>query len=296
MKTTILILTMVADSNLVQIQLMSDLHLETPKSRPTYNEFVIQPQCKYLALLGDIGIVKDQALFHFLELQLQHFDKVFFVLGNHEPYQSTHYEATKAMQQFEIDIKTRRKPTTGEFIFLHRTRHNLSEAVTILGCTLQSRISQDQMQTVSMFCSDFQEICDWTVEMHNDAHGEDLTWLNEQVSVIQDTDPNRRIMVMSHHCPTMSRETASPSHLEDANGIRTAFSADLSQEICWTSPQVVVWAFGHTHFNCDYIDKATGKRVIANQKGYRRNENVDFDSNKVVDIGGESLHNRLQFP
>ena len=29
-----------------------------------------------------------------------------------------------------------------------------------------------------------------------------------------------------------------------------------------------LWAFGHTHYSVDFKDEETGKRVIANQKGY----------------------------
>ncbi|KAF7902675.1 hypothetical protein EAF00_002578 [Botryotinia globosa] len=68
----------------VQFQIMSDLHLETPSARPSYQHFKIQPECKYLALLGDIGKVLDYELNAFLEDQLRVFEIVFFVQGNHE--------------------------------------------------------------------------------------------------------------------------------------------------------------------------------------------------------------------
>ena len=271
-------------SDLIQIQLMSDLHLETPNSRPCYADFVIHPQCKYLTLLGDIGNVKDEALFQFLRTQVTQFETIFFVLGNHEAYDTTYSAAEQMMLQFETDINSRSNSSDGKFIFLNHRRHDLSATVTILGCTLYSRISQEQEQTVSMLCSDFDRISNWSINSHNEAHDRDLAWLNQQVALIDKSEPTRSIVVMTHHCPVMAGETASASHCEDANGIRTAFSPDLSAEVCWTNTRVVIWAFGHTHLNCDYPEKATGKRVIANQKGYRRSENVDFDSDKVIGI------------
>ena len=65
---------------------MSDLHLETPSARPSYQHFKIQPECKYLALLDDNGKVLDYELIAFLENQLRAFEIVFFVQGNHEAY------------------------------------------------------------------------------------------------------------------------------------------------------------------------------------------------------------------
>jgi hypothetical protein len=79
----------------VQFQLLSDLHLETPLIRPQYTTFKIPPRSRYLALLGDIGYATSPALFDFLQKQLQNFQIVFFLLGNHEPYGTT-FPAAKA--------------------------------------------------------------------------------------------------------------------------------------------------------------------------------------------------------
>jgi len=59
---------------------------------------------------------------------------------------------------------------------------------------------------------------------------------------------------------------------------------DLSDQICWTSADVRLWAFGHTHCNCDFEDLGTKKRVVANQKGYCRSELETFDASKVVKV------------
>lgn len=49
---------------MASFQILSDLHLEAPKA---YDLFDIVPKAPYLALLGDIGNVKDDGLFIFLE-------------------------------------------------------------------------------------------------------------------------------------------------------------------------------------------------------------------------------------
>ena len=59
-----------------------------------------------------------------------------------------------------------------------------------------------------------------------------------------------------------------------------------------------VWAFGHTHFNCDLVETGTGagkKRVLANQRGYAgQAEAVGFEVEKVVRLpnGGEGEEER----
>lgn len=71
--------------------------------------FDIAPQAPYLAILGDIGNIKDNGLFIFLEAQLQKFQIVFFLLGNHEPYHSNWATARKKkMQRFSTTINQKR--------------------------------------------------------------------------------------------------------------------------------------------------------------------------------------------
>ena len=278
----------------VRLQLMSDLHLETPRMLPMYASFHIEPESPYLALLGDIGSAHDDRLFAFLEEQLEQFEAVFYVLGNHEPYQPedstkslTREDAVAAMQRFEADAAARKEenPGTslGRFVLLDRRRYDVDDRVTILGCTLFSRIEEEQRSTVSLFVSDFSNIANWTVDAHNAAHEIDLAWLNEQVASISRDEPHRTIAILTHYSPTVLPEASDPEHAEDDRGVRSAFATDLSGEVCWTSASVELWGFGHTHYNCDFVCEA--KRVVANQRGYGREESYDFYADKVVELG-----------
>ena len=269
----------------IQFQIMSDLHLETPQTRPTYDEFKIQPQCLYLALLGDIGNVQDPRLFTFIEEQLHHFALVFFLLGNHEPYGMTFLAAQESVRAFK-DYTDRQRSvpnsSTGEFVFLDQTRRDLPGEITVLGCTLFSHIMPEQRETVSRFVSDFSSIDGWTMDTHCAAHEADLAWLNGQVTQIVQDEPHRSIVIFTHHSPTTLEAANNPGHLKDSAQVRSAFTTDVSDQVCWASTQVRLWAFGHTHFNCDIQDPQTGKRIVANQKGYRRAELLTFSATKIV--------------
>lgn len=275
------------------IQVMSDLHLETPKFLPMYNEFQIEPRAKYLALLGDIGIAADDSLFGFLTRQLHRFEVIFYVLGNHEPYSSRCDDAVVRMEAFEESIESRRgleqqdgtSPSNlGQFIFLNRRRFDLSSNVTILGCTLFSHISDEQRSTVSLFVSDFCNIADWSVDRHNAAHRVDLAWLNAEVEAIARDEPHRSVVVLTHHSPTAAPDANDPEHEEDSRGVQSAFVTDLQEEQCWVLPVVKIWAFGHTHYNCEFVDGKTGKLVVANQRGYGREDIFNFDGGKTIDV------------
>lgn len=59
---------------------------------------------------------------------------------------------------------------------------------------------------------------------------------------------------------------------------------DLSGELCWKQGVTKLWAFSHTHFNCDFRDAETGKRVVFNQRGYYVSQTEDLDAAKIFEI------------
>jgi len=115
---------------------------------------------------------------------------------------------------------------------------------------------------VSRSLNDFYAVSGWTLEKYNDAHAQDVKWLEEQCATIKAQEPGRRVVILTHHAPTF-HNTSAPEH---RGGIlNSAFATEMTTSPCWGSP-VKVWAFGHTHFNCDDVLK--GVRVVSNQRGY----------------------------
>jgi hypothetical protein len=272
---------------MTSIQILSDLHLESPSA---YNIFTIPPKAPFLALLGDIGNVRDAGFFPFIETQLRNFSTVFLLLGNHEPYHSSWPDVRRKIEQFSQDIRLQddREPglSLGAFVFLDRTRHDISDTVTVLGCTLYSHVPAEHEERVSFGLNDFYHIDNWTVPDHNAAHAADLRWLNEQVASISAAEPHRKIVVFTHHSPVTRDERAvDPAHAA-GSAISYGFSTDLSNEECWQNTSVRLWAFGHTHYNCDFVvkDQAKEMRVVSNQRGYYFKQAREFDIQKVATV------------
>ena len=269
---------------MAQIQILSDLHLETPSA---YDVFDIPPVAPYLALLGDIGNTKDDGFFAFIEAQLAKFQIVFLLLGNHEPYHSSWETARNRVKDFSESLALKQyqdRNQLGDFIFLDQTRYDLNSEVTILGCILYSKVTAAQEERVSFGLNDFYHIEDWTVAQHCVAHESDLRWLNDHVSVISKTEPQRKIVIFTHHCPVAADIRSIDPARPESSPLSSGFSTDLSGELCWMNPQVKVWAFGHTHYNCDFVDEKTGKRVIANQRGYYFAQANSFDVQLAVSV------------
>lgn len=249
----------------ISLQISSDLHLEAPAA---YDIFSIPPKAPILALLGDIGQTHDPGWREFILRQLHHFRTVLLVLGNHEPYHSDWQKARDCVREINEQKKDDLSSSTvaqGNLILLDRTRVDLSDNLTVLGCTLHSAIDPQHEESVSFGVNDFYYIeGGWDVSKHTQTHKEDVAWLNDQVTSIETASPHRRIAILIHHSPTTAPESIDPKHRAatgaSTSAITSAFATDLSDQPCWKSPNVTLWAFGHTHFNCDFVDKQTGKQ------------------------------------
>ncbi|EEP81350.1 predicted protein [Uncinocarpus reesii 1704] len=272
---------------MVSFQVLSDIHLEAPAA---YDIFDIPAKATCLALLGDIGNIRDPGFFPFIETQLRKFRTVLFLLGNHEPFHSSWAEVRRQLNEFarEVAQRAERDPTLGlgQFVFLDQTRYDVSDEVTVLGCTLYSHVVPEQEERVSFGLNDFYYIDGWTIASHNDAHAADLAWLNDQVATISNSEPRRRIVIFTHHSPiTQDPRAIDPVH--SGSPISSGFASDLSEEECWRNANVCMWAFGHTHFNFDFMaEEGTGytKRIVSNQRGYYFKQAGDFDVEKVVTV------------
>lgn len=274
---------------MASFQILSDLHLESPSA---YDQFDVHPRAPYLALLGDIGNVKDDGLFLFLEGQLRQFQIVFFLLGNHEPYHSDWKTAKERIAAFSESVDQKRaheaqhaqqqKKALGQFVFLDRTRYDVSSNMTVLGCTFFSRVTPEQEMRVSFGLNDFYHIHEWTVEEHTARHEGDRAWLNEQVSQIAASEPHRSIVIFTHYSPSLLKDAVDPNHVNSP--ISSGFATDVSGDPCWENRQVKLWAFGHTHYSCDFTELRTGKRVVANQRGYYFAQAQVFNPYCVVEV------------
>jgi hypothetical protein len=256
-------------------QIMSDLHLEFGKG---YKKFQIPPCAPYLCLLGDIGRTVDERLFPFLERQLNAFKVVFFLLGNHEAYGSSYAASKERLAAFSEHCQQQRAsdPDLGEFVLLDQTRYDVSDQVTVLGCTLYSNVLPEQEEDVSLRVNDFYGIEKWSVADHNAAHRSDVEWLQRELAALSEKEPSRRVIVLTHHSPTM---VSDPRYRDSP--LTSVFSTDLVPRQ-FDGSQICVWGFGHTHYNSDFT--AGGVRLFSNQRGYVHDLSVGFDVKKVVGL------------
>jgi len=171
--------------------------------------------------------------------------------------------------------------TLGEFIFLDRMRYDISNTVTILGCTLWSYVHPTAESKVAITINDFSLVKKWTIETYKEAHVEDVRWLSQQWSEIKTKEPQRRIVVLTHHAPSYMN-TSNPKY--EGSSVASAFVTEMTEKPFWNSP-LVAWGFGHTHRNCDFVHN--GVRIVSNQRGYELSGGAakrTFVPDKIVSI------------
>ena len=229
-------------------------------------------------------MVCTKEFFNFLTHQLKQFRTVLFVPGNHEPYSSDWTTTLTTLRDFEEKVRT--NSTLGEFVLLDRRVYRLPDTdVTICGCSLFSCVSSKEEAAVSMGLNDFFSIDDWDVGAHTAAHQRDLAWLNEHVAALEKTD-TQKVVILTHWSPSTDERSKDPRH--KASTIGSAFSTDLSEQLCFKSAKVKLWAFGHTHYNCDFLvdrkEDAEPLRLLANQRGYYFAQTEGFEPGLTVDV------------
>ncbi|OJZ84724.1 hypothetical protein ASPFODRAFT_34948 [Aspergillus luchuensis CBS 106.47] len=266
----------------VSFQILSDLHLEVNQQ---YSSYEIPACAEHLILAGDIGRLTDYEEYrNFLQKLTDRFKLVFLVLGNHEFY----------IERFETGIERAKRleqdpALNGRLIVLPQKRYDVPGSnVSILGCTLWSKVPKESADIVQSKVKDFQKIANWSVDDHNARHDSDYSWLMKEIRAIRQKNEaagkrsrQRSILVVTHHAPSL-QGTSSPKHAQSPWSV--AFGTDILSGI---PDGVKVWVFGHTHYTTDFMEK--GVRVVSNQRGYMlpwsdSKKDSGFDVRKVIQL------------
>lgn len=115
------------------------------------------------------------------------------------------------------------------------------------------------------------------------AHELDLQCLNQQVAEISVVAPGRQIAIFTHHCLTLLPEASDARHR--GSPVSSGFATGLSGERWWADPAVVFWAFGHTHFSCNFRKGGAGKTIYASHKGSAHSQGDGLDGDGTVLVG-----------
>jgi predicted phosphodiesterase len=248
----------------MRLQILSDLHLEfAPFHLPAVAADV-------LVLAGDIG-VGAAGLEWVLETCRE--APVIYVLGNHEFYHHTIPSVANELKEMaegtNVHVLEDDLVEIGDVTFLGAT---LWTDFALLGDPLKGEIEAD------MGINDFRHIRifpKYTRFRPADArrlHLRTVGWLQNQFRGLA----GRKYVVVTHHAP--SGRSIGPDYQHDP--LNAAFASNLEPLV--TASGARLWIQGHIHAVADYNLGAT--RVLANPRGYPKEQVQGFDAALVVEV------------
>ena len=256
----------------MKINLLSDVHTEF------WTKQQLQPgRGDVLILAGDIGLVSDLGTKHgylyqeFLELCAAGYEKVFYVMGNHEHY---HYDITRTAE-------TLRGYLPGNFTLLDDSSE-FYNGVHFVGTSMWSNfLGEDEamMWDCQRIMSDYHVIQYGERELTpNDIvkiHNNSSEWLNQCVEMLRGP-----VVMVSHHAPNL--KSLRGRYAEGT--VRGAYYTDMK----WLTdkcPNIVKWCHGHVHETNDYMMGETN--VISNPFGYHPDAlNHQFSGSYAFEVEG----------
>lgn len=271
----------------MKITIASDLHLEFG-----YQE--LDPG-DVLILAGDIAeersitkhhhstkLIQDVPDTHyrcseFFKWECAKFEKVFYVMGNHEHYHGgfhTTYDNLKAIMPKNVTVLENEAVEYRGWLFL--------------GCSLWTDMNKGDPVTVHSikdYMNDYKLIKyhdiqrnlyhKLSVEATVNTHRASRRWLKETLAA----NATKNCFVITHHGPShlSINEKYKDEHM--SNG---AYVSDLS-DIILDHPCAKYWVHGHLHDPVDYMIGST--RIISNPRGYEGYEDTDrFRKGPILEL------------
>ena len=255
---------------MVHIQVYSDIHLEflNKSSFPK-----IKPLSPILILAGDIGHVGHKLFEPFMEYVNANWVRVYYVLGNHELYSSSH-TIDKMIKRYKECIEKYPNIT----LLDKEVFEDKENDIVFVGCTLWSHYHNEvPMNYVNCLNKIKRKNTNGhkvglTREFYNEMNLDHTRWLYDTLHKYD----NRNIVIITHY-PCIIEGTSGPEYDNEVH--KELFANDLY--LSNINNNKIICIFGHTHFSNDFVD-VHGVRHIGNQFGYRE-ELVNGSSNMKID-------------
>ena len=240
-------------------QLLSDIHLEMG----TYHN--IKPKAPYLLLVGDIGYPETRIYQDFMKQCSKKFEKVFYVSGNHEYYQSKH----KCKSIDEIDAIIEDICKHYDIHYLQNSSYDF-EDLKIVGSTLWSDVLITDELT-----NDYLSIYKTKNKHIKVADTLEMYRMNKEYLTTTIETSDKPLLIMTHHLP--SYKMILPVY--ETSLCKSHFASHLDN--LFKKP-LVAWVCGHSHgFNKQIINNIP---CIMNSIGYPSEQRKGASTSFVLEL------------
>ena len=204
--------------------------------------------------------------------QVSGFDRVYFLMGNHEHYRGHYQSSPGILRQFIVDNGF----DPSKYVVLDNDSVALDDKTILVGSTLWT----DMNWNVGRGMNDFRLIeygplddvgmaRTFTTEDAMAEHKKALAFITEVV----EANPDKRIVVATHHTPSYQ----SNGRAYNDSTIIDGYCSNL-EDFILDHPNITDWIHGHTHVNVEYMIGQC--RITSNMRGYVA---YDFSTNFTKD-------------
>jgi len=271
----------------MKISLVSDLHLEFG-----YQEL---PGGEVLILAGDIAEARSIHKHHhstklvsdspnhqfrcseFFNYECKKYDRVFYVMGNHEHYHSKFqdtYDTLKYMMPENVTVLENEVVEYNGVMFMGATLWtNLNKGDPLTAWELKQRMTDYHAITHRDVSKGIYHKL--KPEYTKDVHCATLRYFQKTL----DEHKDKTFVVITHHAPS---QQSIHEYYKNEYRLNGGYVSDLDYFI-YQNPNIKAWTHGHVHNPFDYMIGDT--RVLCNPRGYAPYEEGNgFDANFTFEI------------
>lgn len=276
--------------NDLNIQIVSDLHIEYKNNDIPDPLKYINPVSKILILAGDIGsLYKIDQLKGFLKKLCIHFEMVLYVPGNHEYYMQ-HDMNCNPMSMEDLNERLHSLEDDIENLYILNRKSIIIDDICISGCTLWTKTAVKIPKFIV-------RIHGLNTNMYNILHHNDLKYINSMVDYC--AKKSLKLVVITHHCP--SYDIMDNTHKIILDGKENIKKKDKFVSLYFSNlnhllykNKIHTWICGHIHQNFDFITN-NGTRLVGNQYGKPKDNIDDYSKEFVVKIKSNLNINNIEY-
>ena len=243
----------------MKIRVLSDLHLEF-----TDNRYIDIPEGDVLILAGDVCLAEEVDEYYRFFLQCRSkYDKVYYVMGNHEHYYSNFKETLQTLRD-----------GIPKGITLLQNQSELYNGVHFVGATMWTdfRGSGVAIEEARTYMNDYHLISGFTPEKAMEENDNTKEWFGQCIPMLKKAP----VVMITHHPPSESSVKGRYTRM-------TPSYSNKMDKFIRDHPNITAWVHGHVHHNSDYMINQC--RVMSNPMGYTGSEiNPEFDVNFEFDV------------
>lgn len=255
---------------MTDVKVLSDLHLEFDKEDTPFHP----GEGDVLILAGDICTAKHigkdgphgKMYRAFFAECVKNYNKVFYVMGNHEHYGFNFNDTAMTLRSFlpiEVTLLDKNVVNYKGWNFMGATLWTNFDGANPLAMELARCTMTDY--NVIRFGPDYRKL--QPADILNEFN-KTLSWMNKTLYELDGP-----VFMITHHQPSFKSLDTSYR----GSPCNPFYASELSNFIT-SHPQIKYWAAGHTHVSLDYMIEQC--RVVCNPRGYTGVEpNPNFDPN-----------------